>query len=35
MISDQEAIEMINFANHLRQKVEEWLRENHPDLVEE
>jgi len=35
MISDQEAKEMVNFANRLRQEVEEWLRENHPDLMEE
>ena len=35
MISDQEAKEMLNLASRLRQKVEEWLYENHPDLMEE
>ena len=35
MISDQEAKEMVNLASRLRQEVEEWLRENHPDLMEE
>ncbi|MCG2716793.1 MAG: hypothetical protein L6422_11100 [Candidatus Marinimicrobia bacterium] len=35
MISDQEAKEMVDLANHLRQEVEEWLHENHPDLMEE
>ena len=35
MISDQEAKEMVNFASRLRKEVEEWLRENHPDLMEE
>ena len=35
MISDQEAKEMVNLAGRLRQEVEEWLHENHPDLMEE
>jgi len=35
MISDQEAKEMVNLASLLRQEVEGWLRENHPDLMEE
>ncbi len=35
MISDQEAKEMLDLASHLRQKVEEWLYGNHPDLMEE
>ena len=35
MISGQEAKEMVNLASSLRQKVEEWLRENHTDLMEE
>jgi predicted DNA-binding ribbon-helix-helix protein len=35
MISDHEAKEMVNLASRLRQEVEEWLRENHPDLMEE
>jgi predicted DNA-binding ribbon-helix-helix protein len=35
MISDQEAKEMVNLASRLRQEVEEWLLENHPDLIEE
>jgi hypothetical protein len=32
-ISDQEAQEMITLAQQLRQKVEEWLKANHSDLV--
>ena len=35
MISNQEAKEMVNLASRLRQEIEEWLRENHPDLMEE
>ena len=35
MISDQEAKEMVDLANRLRQEVEEWLHENHMDLMEE
>lgn len=35
MISDQEAKETANLAGRLRQEVEEWLRENHPGLMEE
>ncbi len=35
MISDQEAKEMVNLASRLRQEVEEWLHENHLDLMEE
>lgn len=35
MISDQEAKEMVNLASRLRQEVEEWFHENHPDLMEE
>ena len=35
MISNQEAKEMVDLANRLRQEVEEWLYENHPDLMEE
>jgi cell fate (sporulation/competence/biofilm development) regulator YlbF (YheA/YmcA/DUF963 family) len=34
MISDQEAKEMVDLASRLRLKVEEWLYENHPDLME-
>ncbi|MEA3415383.1 MAG: hypothetical protein U9R02_04375 [Thermodesulfobacteriota bacterium] len=34
MISDQEAKEMVDVANRLRQKVEKWLYENHPNLME-
>ena len=34
MISDQEAKEMVNLANRLRQEVEKWLHENHPNLME-
>lgn len=33
MISDQEANEMITLANRLRQEVEGWLKENHPELM--
>ena len=35
MVSEQEAHEMVNLAGCLRQDVEEWIYENHPDLVEE
>jgi hypothetical protein len=35
LISDQEAKEMVDLANRLRQEVEEWLHENHMDLMEE
>ena len=34
MISYQEAKEMFNLANRLLQEVEEWLHENHLDLME-
>ena len=33
MISDQEAKEMVDLAIRLRKDVENWLRENHPDLL--
>ena len=33
MISDQEAKEMVDLAIRLRKDVEDWLRENHPDLL--
>lgn len=35
MVSNQEAKEMVNLASRLRQEVEKWLHENHPDLMEE
>jgi hypothetical protein len=35
MVSEQEAQEMVNLASRLRQDVEEWIYENHPDLMEE
>jgi hypothetical protein len=35
MISDQEAKEMVDLASRLRLKVEEWLYENHPNLMKE
>jgi hypothetical protein len=35
MVSEQEAQEMVNLASCLRQDVEEWINENHPDLMEE
>ena len=34
-VSEQEAQEMVNFAGRLRQDVEDWIYENHPDLLEE
>ncbi|MGB2930045.1 MAG: hypothetical protein WBB70_14165 [Desulfobacterales bacterium] len=34
IISDQEAKEMVNLASRLRQEIEEWLHENHPNLME-
>lgn len=33
MISDHEAAEMINLAVQLRKDVEEWIRSNHPNLL--
>lgn len=33
MVSDLEAKEMIELAEQLRKKVEQWLRENHPQLL--
>ncbi len=33
MVSDQEAKEMVDLALQLRQDVEKWLRETHPDLL--
>jgi hypothetical protein len=33
MISDQESKEMVDLAIRLRKDVENWLRENHPDLL--
>lgn len=35
MISKQEANEMLKLAIRLRQKIAEWLRENHPTLMKE
>ena len=35
MVSKQEANEMLKLAIHLRQKIAEWLRENHPTLMKE
>ena len=34
MISDQEAKEMVALATRLRHEIEEWLHENHADLIE-
>jgi len=34
-VSEQEAHEMVNLAGRLRQDVEDWIYENHPDLLEE
>ncbi|MFC1828998.1 hypothetical protein ACFL0O_05245 [Thermodesulfobacteriota bacterium] len=33
MVSDQEAKEMKDLAAGLRQNVEEWLRNTHPELT--
>ena len=32
-VSEQELEEMIRIAEGLRQRVAEWLRENHPELT--
>jgi len=32
-ISEQEATEMLDLARSLRQRVEDWLRRTHPDLL--
>jgi hypothetical protein len=34
-ISDQEAKEMAELAMSLRKNIEEWLRQNHPELLEQ
>jgi len=34
-VSEQELREMIELAEDLRQRVEEWLKANHPELLEE
>ena len=34
-ISEQELREMIELAEDLRQRVEEWLKANHPELLED
>ena len=33
MVSDQEAKEMLDLAEKLRQDVEDWIREKHPELL--
>lgn len=35
MVSGQESKEMLDLAIQLRQDVEKWLRDNHPDLLAE
>lgn len=35
MVSDHEAHEMLLLAKDIRQKVEDWIRKNHPELVNE
>jgi hypothetical protein len=35
IVSEQEVKEMVNLASRLRQDVEDWLRKNHPDLLDE
>jgi len=34
MVSEQGAQEMVKLASRFRQDVEEWIYENHPDLME-
>jgi hypothetical protein len=34
-VSNQEAQEMVELAKLIRRKVEEWIRDNHPELEEE
>jgi len=34
-VSEQEAKEMLALAKRLRQEVEQWLRVNHPQLIQE
>ncbi|MBA7607852.1 hypothetical protein ES703_15021 [subsurface metagenome] len=34
-ISDREFEEMVDMAEDLRQRVEEWLKANHPELLED
>jgi len=34
LVSDQEADEMFNLAKQLREDVEKWIRDNHPDLLQ-
>jgi hypothetical protein len=33
MVSDHEAEAMLSLAKDIRKKVEDWLRENYPDLL--
>lgn len=33
LVSDQEADEMFDLARQLREDVEKWIRDNHPDLL--
>lgn len=35
MVSDHEADEMLSLAKNIRNKVENWLSENHPELLVE
>jgi len=35
MVSEQEVGEMLGLAKTLRQSVERWLRQNHPELLKE
>ena len=34
MVSEKEADEMYDLAKELRQRVEEWLKDNHPELLQ-
>ncbi|RKY10989.1 MAG: hypothetical protein DRP65_05500 [Planctomycetota bacterium] len=33
LVSDQEADEMFELASQLRENIEKWIRDNHPDLL--
>jgi len=35
MVTEQEAQEMVELAKLIRQRVEEWIRNNHPELARE
>jgi len=35
IVTEQEAQEMVELAKLIRQQVEEWIRNNHPELARE